>query len=51
MAICAIGDLQGCYDSLQRLLEKLNFSPENDQIWFVGDLVNRGKKSLKLYAL
>jgi bis(5'-nucleosyl)-tetraphosphatase (symmetrical) len=47
MAIYAIGDLQGCYDSLQRLLEKLDFSPETDQIWFVGDLVSRGKKSLK----
>ena len=42
MAIYAIGDIQGCYDPLQRLLEHIQFDPVHDQLWLVGDLVNRG---------
>jgi len=46
LASYAIGDIQGCYDELQALLEKLKFS-DSDSLWLVGDLVNRGPKSLE----
>lgn len=47
MAIYAIGDVQGCFAELQALLEKIDFNPTHDQLWLVGDLVNRGPASLE----
>ncbi len=46
MAVYAIGDIQGCLITLQKLLERIHFNPSHDMLWFTGDLVDRGPQSL-----
>lgn len=47
MADYAIGDIQGCFDSFQKLLKKIHFSTDSDRLVLLGDLINRGNKSRK----
>ena len=40
-----VGDVHGCYDELIHLLSKVKYNSDNDQLYFVGDLVAKGPKS------
>ena len=46
MAVWAVGDVQGCLEPLDALLERIAFDPARDTLWFCGDLVNRGPDSM-----
>jgi bis(5'-nucleosyl)-tetraphosphatase (symmetrical) len=48
MATWVIGDIHGCWLTLERLLEEIEWTPDGDDLWLVGDLVNRGPASLEV---
>ncbi|MCC2617817.1 symmetrical bis(5'-nucleosyl)-tetraphosphatase [Aestuariibacter halophilus] len=50
MANYVVGDIQGCYSGLRRLLDKVDFEPSKDTLWCVGDLIARGPESLETLA-
>ena len=47
MTTYAMGDVQGCYDTMRYLLDKVDFDPALDKLWLVGDLINRGPKNVQ----
>ncbi len=48
MAIYVMGDLHSCFDQFKALLQKMQFNPAQDQLYLVGDLINRGPQSAKI---
>ena len=48
MATWVIGDIHGCWQTLERLLELMGWNPAREELWLVGDLGNRGRDSIQV---
>ncbi|MGV3345053.1 metallophosphoesterase, partial [Enterobacteriaceae bacterium LUAb1] len=48
MSTYLIGDVHGCYNELNALLQQVAFDPSQDTLWLTGDLVARGPASLEV---
>ena len=51
MSTYIIGDVQGCFDELQKLLSKVDYQSGQDHLWFAGDLINRGPRNVEVLDL
>lgn len=45
--VLAVGDIHGMYEKLIKLMEKIQFDPEEDLLVFLGDYIDRGPDSVK----
>ena len=43
--IFIVGDIHGCLDALNRLMDKIDWKPSKDRLIFIGDYIDRGKDS------
>jgi len=46
MSTYVISDIHGCFDEFQALLEQIQFNPDRDVLYILGDVVDRGPKPL-----
>jgi hypothetical protein len=46
--LLVVGDVHGCFDELQQLLQTVDYKQGSDNLVFVGDLVNKGPKSAEV---
>ena len=43
--VFAVGDIHGCLDLLDRLMDKIDWHPSRDRLIFLGDYIDRGENS------
>lgn len=51
MSTYIIGDVQGCFEELQKLLDRVDYHSGRDHLWFAGDLINRGPQNVEVLDL